>query len=70
VHAGNEHGFVPNAKVVFLRKKNTACAHEEMEGEMYEKYLSEQLLPNLPPKSVIVVDNASYHSLKKEQLPT
>jgi predicted O-methyltransferase YrrM len=36
-----------------------------MDGEMYEKYFSEQLLPNLPPKSVIVVDNASYHSRKK-----
>jgi hypothetical protein len=28
VHAGNEHGFVPNAKLVFLCKKNTADAHE------------------------------------------
>jgi hypothetical protein len=70
VRAGNEDGFFPNAKLVFLCKKNTADAHEEMDGEMYEKYFSEQLLPNLPPKSVIVVDNASYHSRKKEQLPT
>jgi hypothetical protein len=65
MHAGNKHGFVPNAKLVFLCKKNTADAHEEMDGEMYEKYFSEQLLPNLPPKSVTVVDNASYHSRKK-----
>jgi hypothetical protein len=70
MHAGNEHGFVLNAKFMFLCKKNTAEAHEKMDGEMYEKYFSEQLLPNLPPKSVIVVDNASYHSRKKEQLPT
>jgi hypothetical protein len=65
VNAGNEHGFVPNAKLVFLCKKNTADAHEEMDGEVYEKYFSEQLLPNLSPKSVTVVDNASYHSRKK-----
>jgi hypothetical protein len=65
VHAGNEHEFVPNAKLVFLCKNNTADAHDEMDGEMYEKYFSEQLLPNLPPKSVIVVDNASCHSRKK-----
>jgi hypothetical protein len=64
VHAGNEHGFVPNAKLVFLCKKNTTDAHEEMDGEMYEKYFSEQLLPNRP-SSVIVVENASYHSRKK-----
>jgi hypothetical protein len=70
VHAGNEHEFVPNAKLVFLCKNTTADAHEEIDGEMYEKYFSEQLLPNLPLKSVIVVDNASYHSRKKEQLPT
>jgi transposase len=55
---------------VFLCKNNTADAHEEIDGEMFEKYFSEQLIPNLPPKSVIVVDNASYHSRKKEQLPT
>jgi hypothetical protein len=66
VHAGNEHGFVPNARLVFLCKKNTADTHEEMDGEMYEKYFSEQLLTNLLPMSVIVVNNASYYSRKKE----
>jgi hypothetical protein len=49
VHAGNEHGFVSKAKFVFLYKKNHACTHEGMDGEMYEKYFSEQLLTNLLP---------------------
>lgn len=50
-------------------KKNTADAHEEMDADRYEKYFAEQLLPNLPPNSVIVADNASYHSRRREKIP-
>jgi hypothetical protein len=67
VHARNEHGFVPKVKLVFLCK-NITDAHEEMDREMYKKYFSEQLLPNLPPKPVTVVDNVSYHSRKKRTI--
>lgn len=35
----------------------------------YEMYFAEKLLPNLHPQSLIV-NNASYHSRNKEQLPT
>jgi hypothetical protein len=28
----------------------------------YQKWLTEKLIPNLPPKSVLVVDNAPYHN--------
>ena len=61
VHAGGDNGFVPGAKLVFLCKKNTIDAHDEMDGECYEQYFQQQLIPNLPPRSVIVIDNAAYH---------
>jgi hypothetical protein len=32
VHTGNENGFLSNAQLVFLCKKNTADAHDEMDG--------------------------------------
>ena len=41
-----------------------------MDGERYEEYFTKQLLPNIPPNSVIVLDNASYHSVKIERVPT
>jgi hypothetical protein len=53
VHTENENGFLPNAQLVFLCKKNTADAHDEMVGEIYEQYFKDQVLPNLPSSSVM-----------------
>lgn len=70
VHAGGENGFVPGAKYNFLCKKNTADVHHEMDADTYENWFVNQLLPNVPPESVIVLDNASYHCRKREKIPT
>ena len=37
-----------------------------MDGDNYMKWLKEKLLPNVSPKSVIVIDNAPYHSVATE----
>lgn len=70
IHAGNEKGFVTGAEYNFLCKKNTLDAHDEVCAELYESWFLERLLPNLPANSVIVIDNASYHSRKQEKIPT
>ncbi|KAJ4437515.1 hypothetical protein ANN_17660 [Periplaneta americana] len=36
----------------------------------FEKCFQEHVLPNLPPASVIVMDNASYHSREVEKTPS
>lgn len=41
-----------------------------MSYDNYVKWLNEKLLPNLPPRSVIVLDNAFYHNTRAEKLPT
>lgn len=69
VHAGTENGFIPGAQLVYHGKKD-GDYHDEMDGPMYEKYFKEKLLPNIPPNSVIVLDNATIHSRKTERLPT
>ena len=70
LHAGGSDGFIPNAELNFLCKKNTADVHHEMDADTYEKWFVEQLLPNIPQNSVIVLDNASYHTRKIEKIPT
>ena len=40
-----------------------------MTGEHFEEWFREKLLPNIPPDSLIVMDNASYHSRIEEDLP-
>ncbi|KAL0902501.1 hypothetical protein ABMA27_000355 [Loxostege sticticalis] len=41
-----------------------------MNFENYVTWLTEKLLPNLPEKAVIVMDNASYHNTRSSTIPT
>ncbi|KAG8175752.1 hypothetical protein JTE90_029237 [Oedothorax gibbosus] len=67
-HAGSEKGFVSEAKEVFKAKKDSGDYHSEMNGPHFEEWFEKKLLPNLD-NSVIVMDNAPYHSVLKEEIP-
>ena len=69
LHAGSKDGFVPNAKLTFLAK-NDGDYHHQMNHMVFEKWFRTQLIPNIPPSSVIVMDNAPYHSVKMDSPPT
>ena len=70
LHAGGENGWIDGADLVFQSKKSTGDYHDEMNSERFEEWFRDQLLPNLQPSSLIVMDNASYHSRKLEPIPT
>lgn len=71
VHAMTKDGWVPNAKLVFQAKKRTGDYHGQMNSENFSKWFTEQLLPNMPPHSLIVMDNAKYHNeLAVDAFPT
>jgi transposase len=67
-HIGNEYGFV-NGGLLSFASKSTKDYHEEMTADVFEEYF-EQMLDLIPKNSVIVMDNASYHSRLAEKLPT
>ncbi|KAF2885507.1 hypothetical protein ILUMI_20657 [Ignelater luminosus] len=69
VHAGGKSGFVPNALLIFPSGSKSGDYHHDMNYENFSKWLETQVLPNLPPRSVLVVDNASYHNVKLLQMP-
>ncbi|GAB6021802.1 hypothetical protein CHUAL_014138 [Chamberlinius hualienensis] len=69
VHAGSESGFVSGAALYF-RSKKMSDYHEEMNGPRFLKWFKEQFLPNIEPNSIIVMDNAPYHSVLVENVPT
>jgi hypothetical protein len=62
LHAGSVNGFIKNAELILVDK--------ELKAESFEKWLTEQLLPNLPKNSIIVLDNASTHSRQYSRIPT
>lgn len=41
-----------------------------MNSTHFEKWMEDQVFPNIPSNSIIIMDNASYHSVKSERNPT
>jgi hypothetical protein len=66
VNAVTKDGWVSNAKLVFQAKKSTGDYHGQMDYRNFLKWFKEQLLPNIPPRSLIFMDNAKYHNLSVE----
>src|SRR5207237_3108264 len=65
-HIGAEDGFLEGAGDVFLSKKDTRDYHNTMNGEHYQDWLKTKVLPRLPIKAVIVLDQAPYHKNRVE----
>lgn len=56
-------GFLPSCKLLFKSiSTDGRDYHTEMNATIFEDWLEHKLIPNLPEKSLIVMDNASYHS--------
>ena len=43
--------------------------HDSMNGDSYEQYFANSLCTNVPQGSLIVIDNAPYHSRNDETYP-
>lgn len=70
LHAGSEKGFVSGASLIFKAGTNTGDYHGEMNSENFENWLKFDLLPSLEEPSIIILDNASYHSRQNFKIPT
>lgn len=69
LHIGSEDGFVDNGLLCFESKKNTRDYHDEMNGQTFCEWM-QNILPRLKDNCVIIMDNASYHSVKLDKAPT
>ena len=56
--------------IVFQSKKTTGDYHDKMTSEHFEEWFHDSLMPNIPANSLIVMDNAPYHSRRLEPVPT
>ena len=65
LHCGGKGGSLQDMDLVFQSKHNDGRDyHGEMNGEMFQTWVENTLLPALPDESVVVMDNASYHSVQ------
>lgn len=70
LHAGSKAGFLKGTELVWKAKSSTGDYHDEMNGDNFFKWVKEKLIPHLPPKSVLIIDNAPYHNLQVDKCPT
>jgi hypothetical protein len=59
---------VKNALRIFEAKRSTGDYHNMFNAQHFQEWWTEQLLPNLPPRCVIVIDRASFHLVPSEQI--
>lgn len=70
VHAGGSYGFVDNALLIFKSKSKSGDYHDDMNHNNFMRWLETQLIPNLPPNGIVVMDNAPYHGVQINKPPT
>ncbi|GJQ69903.1 hypothetical protein Trydic_g22445 [Trypoxylus dichotomus] len=69
VHAGNEQGFINGASLIFASNSKAIDYHFAIDSRKFEERVTKQLIANLPPISLVVMDNASYHSVVTNKIP-
>lgn len=70
IHAGGEKGFVPEALTMWKASTHTGDYHDNVNADMFMKWIKEKVLPNLEPRTVLVIDNAPYHNVQIDKAPT
>lgn len=77
LHAGTEDGFLPGCLLISAKaiKDSSADYHQDMNSDLFETWVSKQLLPALEQRypgreCVVVQDNAAYHSRLKTRPAT
>ena len=63
LHAGcGDYGWVQNALLIY-QESGRGEYHGKLNGPLFVRWFTQQLLPNLRRRSVIVMDNAKYHKV-------
>lgn len=69
VHAGTADGFIDGASLIFPSKSTTGDYHGDMNSELFKQWTMEKLIPNLEEPSLVILDNAPYHSVVLNKPP-
>ena len=67
IHAETKDGFIHTAAGIFKGKNGSADYHTDMICENFENWVNQNLLPNPPKNSIVVLDNASYHTVQEDR---
>lgn len=68
IHAVSIKGLLPNCAMIFEGTKSTGDYHGSFNFEVFHEWFNNKLLPNLPKKSCVVMDRATYHMIPEERV--
>ena len=66
LNAITKNGWIDGTQLVFQAKKYSGDYHGSMDEENFMKWFTGQLLANIDDNAVIIMDNAPYHNVFKE----
>ena len=69
INAITKSGWIPGSKLVFKSTRKTGDYHGQMNWDLFKKWFTEMLLPNIPEHSLIIMDNAPSHNILSEHSP-
>ena len=69
INAITKSGWISGSKLVFKSTRKTGDYHGQMNWDLFKKWFTERLLPNIAKKSLIIMDNAPYHNTLAEHSP-
>jgi transposase len=71
INAIAKSSWVSGSKLVFKSTRKTGDYQGQMNWDLFKKWFTEMLLPNIPNNSLIIMDNAPYHNtLSDHSRPT
>lgn len=70
IHAASGKGFICNTLLIFESDAKFEGQHNTVTSAAYEHWLKGRLIPNLPPKSILVLDNRSQYYAIVHSAPT
>jgi transposase len=68
IHAISPGGLLAKSSMIFEGKKSTGDYHGSFNFDVFYDWFHKQLIPNLPGKSCIIMDRATYHMVPEERL--
>lgn len=61
--------MLEGAELLYRANVTTSDYRRQMNAELFLKWITSELIPSLPPNSVIVMDNAPYHNKLQDKAP-
>ena len=70
VNTSTYAGFFLGANLIFKAESESGDYHKEMNADNFYRWVREKLIPNLPAKYVVIINNAAYHTIQIDRCPT